>query len=70
MLPNTPHHRYYRAKKGPALSAISSVQAVIPLGAATDAASVHEVDLGPAALADIPVTVAVPWAVPVLGDNR
>ncbi|MFO0852108.1 MAG: transposase [Gemmataceae bacterium] len=41
----------------------------IPLGAATDAACVHEVNLGPAALADIPPVVDVPWGVPVLADR-
>lgn len=41
----------------------------IPLAAETDAASVSEVVLGPAVLAAIPVTVSVPWGVPVLADR-
>ena len=41
----------------------------IPLAAETDAADVSEVVLGPAVLAAIPVSVAVPFGVPVLADR-
>src|SRR5438067_1302458 len=41
----------------------------VPLGAATDGADVHEVNLAGPALADIPVAVDVPWGVPVLTDR-
>ncbi len=41
----------------------------IPLGAATDGAGVHAVNLAPAALADVPQTLPMPWPVPVLADR-
>ena len=41
----------------------------IPLGIATDAASVPETILGPAALADIPPETEVPPATPVIADR-
>lgn len=40
-----------------------------PVGAATDGAGVHEVNLAPAALAAIPPEVSMPWPVPVLADR-
>ncbi len=40
-----------------------------PLGAATDGAGVHEVNLAPAALAAIPAGLPTPWPVPVLADR-
>ena len=40
-----------------------------PVGAATDGAGVHEVNLAPGGLADIPPGLPMPWPVPVLADR-
>ena len=62
------HHLTGRLGQGTAVSVVTDRRGT-PLGAVTDGADVHEVNRAPAALADVPAELPLPWAVPVLADR-